>query len=48
MALERGYENCMKILDHEKDLFLHLVRDVSNDTIKLGKTYMDLQDGENA
>jgi len=47
-ALEHGYENCMKILDHEKDLLLHLVRDASNDIIKLGKTYMDLRDDESA
>jgi hypothetical protein len=47
-ALEHGYENCMKILDHETDLLLHLVRDASNDIIKLGKTYMDLHEGESA
>jgi hypothetical protein len=47
-ALEHGYEECMKILDHEKDLLLHLVRDASNDIIKLGKTYMDLSDGKSA
>jgi hypothetical protein len=38
----------MKILDHEKDLLLHLVRDASNDIIELGKTYMDLREGESA
>jgi hypothetical protein len=47
-VLEHGYENCMKVLDHETDLLLHLVRDASKDIINLGKTYMDLHDGENA
>ena len=47
-ALERGYETCMKILDHETDLLIHLVRDSSNDIIKLGNSYMTLHDGESA
>ena len=47
-ALEHGYECCMQILDHEKDLLLRLVRDASNDIIKLGKSYMDLRQGEHA
>jgi hypothetical protein len=38
----------MKILDHETDLLVHLVRDTSNDIIKLGESYMQLHDGENA
>lgn len=47
-ALEHGYEERMKILDHEKDLLLHVVRDASNDIIQFGKSYMDLCQGEHA
>ena len=47
-TLEREYDECMQILDHEKDLLLHVVRDASNDIIKLGKSYMDLRQGEHA
>jgi len=47
-ALEHEYDAFMKILDHETDLLVHLVRDTSNDIIKLGESYMQLHDGENA
>lgn len=47
-ALDRGYESCMKIVDHEYDLLVHLTRDMSKDIITLGKTYMPLGDGESA
>jgi len=47
-ALERGYDEFMKILDHETDLLVHLARDSSNDIIKLGQSHMALHDGENA
>lgn len=47
-ALEHEYEHCMQILDHEKDLLLRLVRDASNDIITMGRSYMDLRQGEHA
>ncbi|CAF3481388.1 unnamed protein product [Rotaria sp. Silwood1] len=47
-ALDRGYENFMKILDHEFDLLVHLTRDMSKDIIKLGQSYMTLHDGKSA
>ncbi|CAF4166339.1 unnamed protein product [Rotaria sordida] len=47
-ALERGYDHCMKILDHEFDLLVHLTRDMSNEIITLGQSYMTLHDGKSA
>jgi hypothetical protein len=47
-ALERGYDAFMKILDYETDLLVHLLRDISNDIIKLGQGHMTLHDGQNA
>lgn len=47
-ALDRDYDMCMKILDFETDLLLHLVRDRSMDIIDLGNTYLALKDGESA
>ncbi|CAF4284075.1 unnamed protein product, partial [Adineta steineri] len=34
--------------DHETDLLIRLVRDASNDLMKLGQSYMTLNDGESA
>ncbi|CAF0719013.1 unnamed protein product [Adineta steineri] len=47
-ALERDYETIMKMYDHETDLLIRLVRDASNDLMKLGQSYMTLNDGESA
>ena len=47
-ALDRDYDKCMKILDFETDLLLHLVRDRSLDVIDLGKAYLAAKDGESA
>ncbi|CAF1454794.1 unnamed protein product [Didymodactylos carnosus] len=47
-ALEHGYEHNMQMFDHEKDLLIRLVRDTSDAIIKLGQSYMDLQDGKSA
>ena len=47
-ALGREYDTFMKILDHKTDLLLHLVRDASNDIIKLGQSYMTVGDEESA
>ncbi|CAF3016397.1 unnamed protein product [Rotaria sp. Silwood2] len=47
-ALDHGYEDIMKILDHEFDLLVHLTRDMSKDIIKLGGSYMTLRDGNSA
>lgn len=38
----------MKAFDHETDLLVGLARDLSNDIIQLGQSYMQLLDGENA
>jgi hypothetical protein len=47
-ALEHEYDTCMKILDYETDLLIHLIRDTSNDIIKLGQSHMTLREGEDA
>ncbi|UJR29264.1 hypothetical protein I4U23_010478 [Adineta vaga] len=46
--LESGYESIMQMFDHETDLLLALVRDTSKDIIKLGESYMQVNDGKNA
>ncbi|UJR29271.1 hypothetical protein I4U23_010485 [Adineta vaga] len=47
-ALESDYDSVMQMFDHETDLLLALVRDISVDIIKLGRSYMQVNDGENA
>lgn len=47
-ALENEYETCMKMFDHETDLLIRLVRDSSNDIIRAGRAYMQLDGGESA
>ncbi|CAF1940632.1 unnamed protein product [Rotaria magnacalcarata] len=47
-ALDHEYENIMKIVDTESVLLVHLTRDMSNDIIKLGESYMELLDGKSA
>ena len=47
-ALEREYETILQLFDHEMDFLIRLMRDTSSDIIDLGKTYLQLRDGENA
>jgi hypothetical protein len=42
------YYSCIQIFDHEIDLLIRLVRDISHDIIKLGMTYLVLEDSTNA
>jgi hypothetical protein len=40
------YLNCLQIFDHEIDLLVKLVRDISKDIITQGKVYIDLEDAK--
>lgn len=42
------YMYFFKMFDHETDLLLRLVRDISNEFIKLGRCYLTVYDGESA
>jgi tetratricopeptide (TPR) repeat protein len=43
-----NYLSCLKMFDHEMDLLLRLVRDISSDKIKEGEIYMSLGDAKDA
>lgn len=42
------YCSCLQLFDHETDLLVRLTRDISSDIIKLGETYLNINDGKNA
>ncbi|CAF4770387.1 unnamed protein product, partial [Rotaria sp. Silwood1] len=42
------YLHCLKIFDHETDLLIRLTRDISQEFIRLGRSYLAVYDGESA
>jgi hypothetical protein len=42
------YISCLQMFDHETDLLVRLARDISNDIIKQGEIYMEINDATNA
>ncbi|CAF3648496.1 unnamed protein product [Rotaria sordida] len=42
------YTNCLQMFDHETDLLIRLVRDISKEFIHLGLSYLAVYDGESA
>ena len=47
-TFEHGYENILHFSTHETELLVRLLRDTSDDIITLGKSYLELEQGESA
>ena len=46
--LVRQYASCLQIFDHESDILVRLMRDISLELINRGRLFLDVNDLENA